>query len=1101
MNLVRWIIRSLLFYKWIWLGILLSAAAASAVLTGSLLVGDSVRITLARQMENRLGRVHIVLLGPDTFFRPQLAGELAASLNTETAGVLMLNGRIENVEGTRRVNRIAVIGVDESFARLSPWGQAPWIQSLGGGLVVNADLAGRLGAAPGDEVIVSLPKTGGLSVESVLSPLSEAQQSIRLTIAAVASENAFGSFGLSADSSGTLNAFADRRTLAGWIGLPDRANAVLIGKEVDPHTAAAALRKTVRPEDLGLSVRTQKDLKFIEVQSRNVFIKHEISEGLLKADPAALGVLTYFVNEIAKDGRSTPYSMVSAIGSSDPETMNTFTRLADNEIILNEWLADDLKADAGDTVTLKYFVPGSKTDRLIEQTESFRVHSVIPMMGLGADPTLMPAFPALADADSCRDWKPGIPIDLSKIRPQDEAYWNKYRGAPKAFLSLPAARRLWANRFGDLTAVRYPEAMTEQRLTEILRQAVDPTSGGLVFDSIRCRGQKAAAGMTDFGSLFAGLSMFLVGSALILTALTFHFAVERQIDQIGLLKAVGFTTGRIRWMYLAQGLILAGAGAILGVLLALVYTRLLIWALWSLWSDAVAGAAVEFYVHIPTLLLGAAVGLFVSLISMLIGLRNLMLRPAAALLGGVADPPSAAKMARWNLPLSILLALLGFALVIGSLIAGVRQAASVFFLSAVLLLSAVIFMGRFLLSRSAAASRRPPRTILYLAVRNLSRRPGRSLTVLTTMAAGVFLVTAVGLNRKSVPRDVLDRQSGTGGFVLLAESGLPVLGDLNDPNFQRELNLDLRQTGSAAFVPLRVRAGEDAGCLNLNRAQQPRLLGVSAAALRQRKSFAFGQVLKGTLGPQDGWDLLDLDFGPDIVPAVGDIGTVHWGLGLRVGDTLTQQDENGRPFQLKIVAILESSVLQGSLLISEGNFTTRFGSVPGYQMFLIDAVPEKADKLSAALTKTLRRYGLEVISTRSRLAAFNAVENTYLAIFLVLGGLGLMLGTVGLGLVVWLNILDRRGELAMMQAVGFDRPALIEMLWMEHTILLAAGVLAGALAALVAVLPALSAETSAANFAVLLITLALILASGWLWIRLASAAALSGTALQALRNE
>jgi hypothetical protein len=89
----------------------------------------------------------------------------------------------------------------------------------------------------------------------------------------------------------------------------------------------------------------------------------------------------------------------------------------------------------------------------------------------------------------------------------------------------------------------------------------------------------------------------------------------------------------------------------------------------------------------------------------------------------------------------------------------------------------------------------------------------------------------------------------------------------------------------------------------------------------------------------------------------------------------------------------------------------------------------------------------------------------------------------------------------MMQAVGFDRPALIDMLWMEHTILLAAGVLAGALTAIVAVLPALSAASGAANFAVLMITLALILASGWLWIKMASSAALSGTALQALRNE
>lgn len=1102
MNLWRWAIRSLLFYKWISLGILLASASASAVLTGSLLVGDSVRITLARQMEDRLGRVHTVLLGPETFFRPQLAKELADALDTETAGVLMLNGRIENTEGSRRINRIAVVGVDESFARLSPAGQAPWLQSVSDGLVINTNLANQLQVTVGDEVIVSLAKSGGLSAESILSPASEAQFSIRFSIAAVAADEAFGSFGLAADSAGALNVFADRRRVAEWIGRPDRINALLMGKGADSDTAADSLRKAVRPEDLGLTVRTIEELKFVEVQSANVFIKQEISEALMGSDPDALGVLTYFVNEIAKDGRSTPYSMVSAIGSADPERMNTFTRLADNEILLNEWLADDLKADAGDTVTLRYFVPGSKADQLIEQTESFRVHSVIPMMGLGADGSLMPAFPALADADNCRDWKPGIPIDLEKIRPKDEAYWNKYRGAPKAFISLPAAQRLWANRFGDLTAVRYPQPMTESQLTEALRRDVNPLAAGLVFDEVRSRGQKSAAGMTDFGSLFAGLSMFLLGSALILTAMVFHFVIERQGDQIGLLKAIGFSAQQVRWMYLAQGLVLAAAGAVLGTLLALVYTRLLIWALSTLWYGAVAGAAVEFHVHLPTLLIGAVIGLLASLVSMWVGLRNLMQRPAASLLGGVTETPSASGAARWNLPVSILLALTAVGLVIGSLVAGFGQATAVFFLSGILFLSAVLLLGRFFLCRSApGASRRPPRTTLYLACRNLSRRPGRSLAVLATMAAGVFLVTAVGLNRKSAPRDVLDRQSGTGGFVLLAESGLPVLGDLNDSAFQKELNLDTKLTGPFAAVPLRVRAGEDAGCLNLNRAQQPRLLGVSAAALRQRNSFVFGQVLKGTLDPQEGWDLLDLDFGPDIVPAIGDISTVYWGLGLKVGDALVQQDENGQPFELKIVAILESCVLQGSLLISEKNFTARFGSVPGYQMFLIDGSPEKAGRLSTALTRALRRYGLEVVSTRNRLAAFNTVENTYLAIFLVLGGLGLLLGTVGLGLVVWLNILDRRGELAMMQAVGFDRPALTEMLWMEHAILLAAGVAAGALTALIAVLPALSAAAGANNVMLLLLALALILASGWLWIKIASAAALAGTLLQALRNE
>jgi ABC-type antimicrobial peptide transport system permease subunit len=144
---------------------------------------------------------------------------------------------------------------------------------------------------------------------------------------------------------------------------------------------------------------------------------------------------------------------------------------------------------------------------------------------------------------------------------------------------------------------------------------------------------------------------------------------------------------------------------------------------------------------------------------------------------------------------------------------------------------------------------------------------------------------------------------------------------------------------------------------------------------------------------------------------------------------------------------------------------------------------------------------LEVVSTRERLALFQSVENTYLSVFLVLGGLGLLLGTVGMGWILWLNILDRRGELAMMQAVGFRRQMLAAMLVQEHTLLLAGGVLGGMLTAMPAVLPALAGRIEPAPAGMLLAELVLIVFSGWLWIRLAASAALAGPLLKALRNE
>ena len=56
------------------------------------------------------------------------------------------------------------------------------------------------------------------------------------------------------------------------------------------------------------------------------------------------------------------------------------------------------------------------------------------------------------------DWDPPFPVDLSKIRPIDEDYWDRYRTAPKAFVALETAKKLWSSRFGQLTSVRIAAA-------------------------------------------------------------------------------------------------------------------------------------------------------------------------------------------------------------------------------------------------------------------------------------------------------------------------------------------------------------------------------------------------------------------------------------------------------------------------------------------------------------------------------------------------------------------------------------------------------------------------------------------------------------------
>jgi hypothetical protein len=106
-----------------------------------------------------------------------------------------------------------------------------------------------------------------------------------------------------------------------------------------------------------------------------------------------------------------------------------------------------------------------------------------------------------------------------------------------------------------------------------------------------------------------------------------------------------------------------------------------------------------------------------------------------------------------------------------------------------------------------------------------------------------------------------------------------------------------------------------------------------------------------------------------------------------------------------------------------------FPGEAGYRMFLVDAPRGEAAAVSAALTRGLRDRGLELTPAAERLNAFNAVQNTFLDTFQVLGGLGLLLGSAGLGVVVLRNVLERRGELALLAAVGLRRAPCSSWWW------------------------------------------------------------------------
>ncbi len=119
-------------------------------------------------------------------------------------------------------------------------------------------------------------------------------------------------------------------------------------------------------------------------------------------------------------------------------------------------------------------------------------------------------------------------------------------------------------------------------------------------------------------------------------------------------------------------------------------------------------------------------------------------------------------------------------------------------------------------------------------------------------------------NKLDARRDSGRRSSGTGGFAFIGESSLPIVQDLNTKAGREFFGLDEKSLRGVSVVALRVRDGDDASCLNLNRAQTPRLLGVKAEQLEERKAFTFTALADGSDAARP-WMLLEK--GGEEVPA------------------------------------------------------------------------------------------------------------------------------------------------------------------------------------------------------------------------------------------
>jgi hypothetical protein len=584
---------------------------------------------------------------------------------------------------------------------------------------------------------------------------------------------------------------------------------------------------------------------------------------------------------------------------------------------------------------------------------------------------------------------------------------------------------------------------------------------GMVTFALAEEGARAAGGSTDFSGLFVGMAFVLVVSALMLTALTLSLVLETRKQEVALLSATGWPHGRVLRLLVAEWLWTLTGWAVVGAVLGGGLARGLVWGLGRFWGGAFAGAQVHFYYSDPISFAAVAVGFGLSLVVLVFGVRRLTRQHPARLwqasgagteeAQGVAPEAAARGIRRANV-LGSVLSLAAIAVLVLS--AHGQQANAAFFgAGALLLVSLLLFV------RSAAGVWRQRGAGQVGAARAgvcraVAQMPRRGMAVTALLAVGTFLVIGCLAMKHDPVAGCAESWSGSGGFASIVTSAAP---------FERERGLAMarRVSGARQAVPVRVKEGDLAGCLNMNAPTAPQVVGLDARAMARMRAFE----------PRDGggvWSPLMDDLPDGTIPALAaDRAMLEYSLKARAGAA------DGTCFRyggktLRVVGVLpvRSGILQGSLIVDERHFTGAFPEAQGYRMWLCDYAPyllrEMADPkaaLSPAMLKEALRLrhpepGVAVETVEERLRLLGAVESTYLDMFLVLGGLGMVLGVFGVALVILRGVEERRAEFAVLNALGIRRRQVGLLIAAEYGVLVVTGLAAGILPALIAIQPA-----------------------------------------------
>ena len=1075
------------FYRLVALAVILMMA----VLSGSLLLGDSVRGTLVQRVTERLGATETIIASGTGFLSEDI---MRQPLLADAQGCLLVDGYVSVDD---KLIPVYVWGVD---ADSLSYGEALVNEPLGQKLA-NLALAGSSATGNGEAVIedlvLHLPSHNLVPSGTLFVTQSYATQ-MRLHVVGKKSVEEGGNLLLKNEQTLPLNVFVDRQQLAETLELEGKINLILSDKRIEKEQLADAWK----PELSGIHIDGTS------LTYDGIFIPSEVVEKASATSQEAEYTLyfSYLVNDLIHNTDTVPYSFVTAVTKWQGE------RLSGRDIILSDYAAQRLHVMVGDSVRMSYFL-AKDIKNLDTREQTFRIKDIVPLSDFMRDSLLTAEFPGLSNVERCADWDSDLPIQMNRVHKVDEDFWYAYRQTPKAIVAYDAVKDDWANAFGSATAIRFDSQSGQQQTMPAVRHRDDSVSSsssstssststlsstlsledvGILLIHPRAEGLNAASNGVDFASLFLALGAFIIMAAIMLMASPLQEMFAQRRSELQLYLQLGFKQKRISLTLFREAFTLMLLVSPLGILAGVAYSGITLWLLGNVWSGATHTEGFVLYIQPLTLVMAWVVGLILCAIILWLILRNLLkegsmtsIRKAERLQSHSAPSASggqrsenggfskeSGKIARqWILFATLLVATLTLIAVNFIWL----HSMMVFIVCGLLWVIVFgLFLRTWVLYKVAAYSRsgssglvRPAFSRTQLSWHAIRASLRQHLLAYWALALGVFTVFAVGLNRP----DFSDAEQQAGGYQLYVESRVPIQYDLNNAAVRRKLSLTDLPEGTH-FLQFMRHTQDEASCLNLNKVSTPTVLArvpqtcetapptpegekgwldeimadeSTAPPSPEGEKGWLDEIMAGeSTAPsspegEKGWlDEIMADESTVLTPPRGlgglflDQESLIWSIMKSVGDTLTYLDGRGNTVPVVIAGSYPTGIFHGNAIMSSQDFRSLWPRESGTEVLLVQSsAPEQAAEL---LATALSEYGLTIQTIEERIQMFFEVTETYLIIFLTLGALGLLLGIFSLIIVVRKNLTAQHSTIQQYRSMGFQEAVIQHLLLRENLI-------------------------------------------------------------------